>query len=62
MPRVDREEYLAYTREYYRWRWENEPGFAEKERARKAAYYAKNARYRRRVKAKVKAAREAAAV
>lgn len=46
-------------RERYRERLETEKGFRQKESRRKAAYYAGNARYRRRVKAKVYAARAA---
>jgi len=60
MPYADRDERLAYMREHYRERLENERGFKKKESARKAAFYAANARYRKRIKAKVKAAREAA--
>jgi hypothetical protein len=61
MPLADRDERLAYMRERYRERLANEKGFREKEAARKAAFYARSPRYRKRVKAKVYAAREAAA-
>jgi hypothetical protein len=58
MPFADADEHRAFMRERYRWRLENEPGFRERESARRKDYYARNTRYRKRVKAAVKARRE----
>jgi hypothetical protein len=58
MPLADADEQRAFMRERYRERLENEPGFRERESARRKANYARNARYRKRVIAAVKACRE----
>ena len=59
MPYADRDEQLAAMRQRYAERYAGDPKFRKAESKRKAAYYAENPAYQRRVKRKVKARRAA---
>jgi hypothetical protein len=54
MPYADREEQLAAMRRLNAERYANDPKFRRAESKRKAAYYAENPAYQRRVKKKVR--------
>jgi hypothetical protein len=54
MPYADREEQLAAMRRLNAERYANDPKFRKAESKRKAAYYAANPAYQRRVKKKVR--------
>ena len=55
MPFANNEEAKESKRDRYKWRWDNEPGFAEKERERARKNYELN---RERIIARVIARRE----
>ena len=59
MPYADPKEQREAMRRRYRERYESERGFRQKESRRKAAYYAENPKYRKRVIAKAKARKKA---
>jgi hypothetical protein len=59
MPYSDRDEQLAAMRQRYAERYASDPKFRKAESKRKAAYYADNPAYQRRVKRKVKTRRAA---
>ena len=59
MPYADPKEQKEAMRRRYRERYENERGFRQAESRRKAAYYAENPKYRKKILAAAKARRAA---